>query len=298
MAQSSVVISGEVGDPLVDLCAPRMSSVPLLQRLLKDSGAAQEVIFGPVVSKGQQAGSPRAPAEAPQDSSRQAQASPQPGTEQASPPPSLPSPLPLRSPGSTSPSNMPLDHLLMLANMTNNQPEEWNASPRMPNQSPSMQGPSFNHFPPYRTAPPPMLHSTLSAAVISDYRLTCLIRLCMNLFCVSRLQPSGIDCSGGRASLSVLHAQQNVLRPETCSLTCDTGRRQQNEADLCNADDGQQLPDIPERELSLDVLSMDQLGAQRLESLGALGSFGQQNLGSLGKLGGPHPTSSYTALSQ
>ena len=58
----------------------------------------------------------------------------------------------------------------------------------------------------------------------------------------------------------------------------------------CVADDGRQLPDIPERELSLDVLTMDQLGAQRLESLGALGSFGQQNLGSLGKLGALHLT--------
>lgn len=44
------------------------------------------------------------------------------------------------------------------------------------------------------------------------------------------------------------------------------------------------MPDIPERELSLNVLQMDQLGAQRLESLGALGGFGEQHLGSLGNL--------------
>ena len=44
------------------------------------------------------------------------------------------------------------------------------------------------------------------------------------------------------------------------------------------------MPDIPERELSLNVLQMDQLGAQRLESLGALGGFCEQHLGSLGNL--------------
>lgn len=49
----------------------------------------------------------------------------------------------------------------MLANMTNNQPEEWSASPRMRNQPPSMQGPSFNHFPSYRRAPSRMLHAPL-----------------------------------------------------------------------------------------------------------------------------------------
>lgn len=69
-----------------------------------------------------------------------------------------------------------------------------------------------------------------------------------------------------------------------------------SDADVCGADEGQQLPDIPERELSLDVLSMDQLGAQRLESLGALGSFGQQNLGSSGKLGGLHLAFLYCCL--
>ena len=47
-----------------------------------------------------------------------------------------------------------------------------------------------------------------------------------------------------------------------------------------HADDAQHLPDIPEQELSLDVLTMDQLGAQRLESLGALGGFSRQDLGS------------------
>ena len=35
--------------------------------------------------------------------------------------------------GSPSPSNMPLDHLLMLANLTNNQNEEWTASPNQNN---------------------------------------------------------------------------------------------------------------------------------------------------------------------
>ena len=53
---------------------------------------------------------------------------------------------------------------------------------------------------------------------------------------------------------------------------------------MVHADDAQQLPDIPERELSLDVLNMEQLGAQRLESLGALGGFGRQDLGSIGNL--------------
>ena len=58
-------------------------------------------------------------------------------------------------------------------------------------------------------------------------------------------------------------------------------------------DEGQRLPDIPERELSLDVLTMDQLNHQRLESLSAMGGFNRQSLGSLGnldslgKLGGP-----------
>jgi hypothetical protein len=51
-----------------------------------------------------------------------------------------------------------------------------------------------------------------------------------------------------------------------------------------HADDSQHLPDIPERELSLDVLTMEQLGTQRLESLGALGGFGRQDLGSIGNL--------------
>ena len=41
---------------------------------------------------------------------------------------------------------------------------------------------------------------------------------------------------------------------------------------------------------------MDQLGAQRLESLGGLGSFDQQALGSLGKFGGLHPHSCATSL--
>ncbi len=110
----------------------------------------QELIFGPITSNNQQAGSPRGAPEAPQESPRQAQPpSPQLGAGQASSPPNLPSPLPLRSPGSSSPSNMPLDHLLMLANMTNNQPEEWNASPRMHNNTPSptMQGSGFDHYP-------------------------------------------------------------------------------------------------------------------------------------------------------
>ena len=48
-------------------------------------------------------------------------------------PPNLPSPLPMRSPGISSPSNMPLDHLLMLTNLTNNQNEDWVASPHAGN---------------------------------------------------------------------------------------------------------------------------------------------------------------------
>lgn len=51
-----------------------------------------------------------------------------------------------------------------------------------------------------------------------------------------------------------------------------------------HADEIQQLPDLPERELSLDVLGMDPMGAQRLGSMGALGSLQGQTLGSLGNL--------------
>ena len=40
----------------------------------------------------------------------------------------------------------------MLANMTNSQTEDWNASPRMRNQTPSptMQGSGFHHYPSFR----------------------------------------------------------------------------------------------------------------------------------------------------
>ena len=134
----------------------------------------QELIFGSVAPKGQQgqqAGSPRGPPEAPQDSPRQAQPSPQLGTAPASPPPSLPSPLPMRSLGSSSPSNMPLDHLLMLANMTNTQPEEWNASPRLRNQMPNLQGAGFSNYPAYRRA-----LSLLLIPPSGCHTITCFVR--------------------------------------------------------------------------------------------------------------------------
>ena len=92
----------------------------------------QDLIFGVPAAKMQQ-DSPRGQPEAPHPQS------PRQGhfDMAQSSPPNLPSPLPMRSPGSPSPYNMPLDHLLMLANLTNNQNEDWVASPHAGN-SPSM----------------------------------------------------------------------------------------------------------------------------------------------------------------
>ena len=91
----------------------------------------QDLIFG-VPAPNMQKNSPRGQSDAPHPQS------PRQGLGMAqSSPLNLPSPLPMRSPGSPSPSNMPLDHLLILANLTNNQNEDWVASPHAGN-SPSM----------------------------------------------------------------------------------------------------------------------------------------------------------------
>lgn len=122
-------------------------------------------------------GSPQGPPnEAPLESPRQAHNGGQLCAAQSSPP-NLPSPLPLRSSGSPSPSNMPLDHLLMLANLTNGQPEDMmlqNTSPNSGNQ-PSMHG-AGNYHPAYRRAlslsPPPQ--ACMRALLESARNTSCL----------------------------------------------------------------------------------------------------------------------------
>ena len=115
----------------------------------------QDLIFGvpaPKMQQGMQQGSPRGQSDAPHPQSpRQAHL----GMAQSSPP-NLPSPLPMRSPGSPSPSNMPLDHLLMLANLTNNQNEDWAASPHAGN-SPSMSNAGNCHPGAFRAHLVPLL---------------------------------------------------------------------------------------------------------------------------------------------